>query len=54
VHDDIPGAPGEPDAYNNRAILFQELRWGRLVRWETYEDTQRIADWDTQLARRER
>lgn len=42
----VAGADGEPDAYANRAVLFQEIRWGRLVRWETYEDTQRIAEWD--------
>lgn len=52
VRDFIPGAAdGDPDAYNNRAILFQEIRWGRLVKWETYEDTQRVEAWD---ARRER
>lgn len=24
----------------------QEIRWGRLVRWEDYEDTERVASWD--------
>jgi ketosteroid isomerase-like protein len=46
VHDFIPGADGAPDVYNNRAIAFLEVRWGRLVRWEDYEDTQRVAQWD--------
>lgn len=46
VRDFIPGGADEGDAYANRAILFQEIRWGRLVRWETYEDTQRVAEWD--------
>ena len=38
--------PGGPDEYNNRAVLYQEIRWGRLVRWEDYEDTERVAAWD--------
>jgi ketosteroid isomerase-like protein len=50
VHGFIRGAPGEADAYNNRAILFLEVRWGRLVRWEDYEDTQRVAAWDAAAA----
>jgi ketosteroid isomerase-like protein len=37
---------GGDDRYNNRAVAFLELRWGRLVRWEDYEDTQRISAWD--------
>jgi len=43
----IPGPAGQADVYANRAILFQEIKWGRLSRWETYEDTQRVAKWDT-------
>ncbi|MDH3730594.1 MAG: nuclear transport factor 2 family protein [Acidimicrobiia bacterium] len=46
VHDFIPGPAGQPDVYNNRAVAFLEVRWGRLVRWEDYEDTQRVAEWD--------
>lgn len=46
VHDFIAGPDGEPDVYNNRAVLFLELRWGRLVAWEDYEDTERVAAWD--------
>ena len=42
----IAGPQGHDDAYNNRALLFLELRWGRLVRWEDYEDTERVAAWD--------
>ena len=34
------------DAYTNRAVAFLELRWGRLVIWEDYEDTERSAAWD--------
>ena len=46
AHNFIPGASGAPDEYANRAVLFLEVRWGRLVRWEDYEDTQRVATWD--------
>lgn len=47
VHDFVPAADGGEDTYNNRAVLFLEIRWGRLIRWEDYEDTERIAAWDT-------
>jgi ketosteroid isomerase-like protein len=50
AHSFITGPPGHDDAYNNRALLFLELRWGRLVRWEDYEDTERVAAWDTTAA----
>jgi len=60
VNDHIPGPDGaEPggadpdhgasDVYANRAILFLTVRWGRLVRWEDYEDTERVAAWDRQV-----
>ena len=45
VRDFVPGNNGQ-DVYNNRAILFLEVRWGRLLRWEDYEDTERVAAWD--------
>ena len=32
--------------YDNRVICFLEIRWGRLLLWEDYEDTERIAAWD--------
>lgn len=54
VRDFIPGRAGEGDAYANRAVLFQEIRWGRLIRWETYEDTQRVAAWDARTTDDER
>ena len=50
VHDFIPGDDRSPDVYNNRAVLFLELRWGRLFRWEDYEDTERVAAWDRNRA----
>ena len=38
------------DEYNNRAVAFLELRWGKLIRWEDYEDTERVAAWDSRRA----
>ena len=47
AYDFIAGPNGaSDDVYANRAVLFLEVRWGRLVRWEDYEDTQRVAAWD--------
>lgn len=46
----IPGVDGGDDPYNNRALAFMEVRWGRLVRWEDYEDTERVAAWDEATA----
>jgi ketosteroid isomerase-like protein len=43
-HDYIAGNDG--DRYNNRVVAYFELRWGRLVRWEDYEDTERVAAFD--------
>jgi ketosteroid isomerase-like protein len=44
LHSFLPSAVG--DTYNNRAIAILELRWGKLVVWEDYEDTERVAAWD--------
>jgi ketosteroid isomerase-like protein len=41
----IDGDDGQ-DRYNNRAVAVLELRWGKLVVWEDYEDTERVAAWD--------
>ena len=49
AHDFIPSASGD-DVYNNRVVAFLELRWGRIVRWEDYEDTERVAAWDRAFA----
>ena len=48
AHDFVEGADG--DDYNNRLIAFLEIRWGRLVCWEDYEDTERVATWDQRRA----
>lgn len=42
VHDYATGPDGTDD-YNNRAVAFLELRWGRLLVWEDYEDTERVS-----------
>ena len=45
IHSYKPG-PDDTDDYNNRAIALLEIRWGRLIAWEDYEDTERVAAWD--------
>jgi hypothetical protein len=45
VHSYLQNASGVDD-YNNRLVAILELRWGRLIRWEDYEDTERTAAWD--------
>lgn len=49
AHDFLPGDGGR-DEYSNRVVAFLELRWGKLVCWEDYEDTERIAAWDAARA----
>ena len=46
VHDYIADPGGGTDIYANRGVLLLTIRWGRLVRWEDYEDTERVAAWD--------
>lgn len=46
----LPDSDGGPDVYNNRAIALLETRWGRLLSWEDYEDTERVAAWDRTTA----
>lgn len=50
AYDFVPGLDGGADRYANRAVLFLETRWGRLLRWEDYEDTERVAAWDAAAA----
>lgn len=49
VHDYSLDAEGR-DRYNNRAVAFLVIRWGRLISWEDYEDTERTASWDRERA----
>jgi ketosteroid isomerase-like protein len=51
AHDFVPGPDGH-DAYNNRAVAFLEIRWGRVIAWEDYEDTERVSAWDQQQTTR--
>lgn len=44
AHDYLAGPDG--DEYNNRAIAFLQIRWGKLTSWEDYEDTERVTAWD--------
>ena len=45
-----PNGDGDGDEYANRAVAYLDLRWGRLVTWEDYEDTERVAVWDSARA----
>jgi len=49
VHHWVPGRDGD-DAYNNRAVLFVEARWGKVRAQEDYEDTARVAAFDALTA----
>ena len=44
-HDWIPG-DGGGDVYDNRAVMWVETRWGRIVEHEDYEDTERTLAYD--------
>ncbi len=48
AHDFLPGPDG--DEYSNRVVALLTIRWGRLVSWEDYEDTQRVEAWDRRRA----
>ncbi len=47
--DGSPGPDGKVE-YSNRGVIFARSKWGKIVLQETYEDTQRVADWDKRLA----
>jgi len=40
--------------YENRAVLFGKVRWGKIVFYEVYEDTQKVAELDQYLARQKK
>ncbi len=48
VHVWSPGPDGG-DRYSNRAVLAVQTRWGKIVRQEDYEDTERATAFDTLL-----
>jgi ketosteroid isomerase-like protein len=39
--------------YENRAVLFGRIRWGKLVYQEDFEDTHKVAAFDEYLAERD-
>jgi len=45
VHHWVTGADGT-DIYTNRAVLFVNTRWGKIIAQEDYEDTERVAAYD--------
>jgi len=49
VHHWITGPDGA-DIYANRAVLFVNTSWGKIRSQEDYEDTARVAAYDTFLA----
>jgi ketosteroid isomerase-like protein len=42
-------APGD---YENRAVIFVKIRWGKIYFEETYEDTQKVAEWEERVGPR--
>lgn len=36
--------------YQNRAVLFGKVRWGKIVFYEVYEDTEKVKAFDAYLA----
>jgi hypothetical protein len=48
-HDFLRGPDGEL-VYENRAVLWCKLKWGRLKSYEVYEDTQKAKALDEWLA----
>jgi len=43
--------PGEGRVYDNRYVIWGEIRWGKLRRYEVYEDTEETRRLDQYLAR---
>ena len=41
-------ASPDGDEYANRLVDYMVIKWGRVVLWEAYEDTERVAAWDRQ------
>jgi ketosteroid isomerase-like protein len=44
-------APGGERVYANRYVIWGQLRWGRMRRYEVYEDTQKAKALDEWLER---
>jgi ketosteroid isomerase-like protein len=52
-HDYLDSPEGER-VYENRYVIWGQLRWGKLKRYEVYEDTHKPVALDEWLARNER
>jgi ketosteroid isomerase-like protein len=44
AHDFKAGPHG--DEYANRLVAWLEIRWGKMLSWEDYEDTERVTAFD--------
>jgi hypothetical protein len=51
VFDDALRRDSGEVVYSNHGVQFLRLRWGRVVLDEINLDTQRVADYDTYIAR---
>ena len=51
-HDHVDSPDGER-VYENRYVIWGQLRWGKLKRYEVYEDTHKPVELDEWLARHE-
>ena len=47
--DDRATAPDGTIVYENRAMIFLKVRWGKVVSEEVFEDTERVAAFDRWL-----
>jgi len=48
-HDHVIDAAGQV-VYDNRAVLFGRIVWGKIVYHEDFEDTQKVEAFDRYLA----
>jgi hypothetical protein len=51
VFDDAVRGDAGDVVYTNHGVQYLQLRWGRVVLDEINLDTQRVADFDTYIAR---
>ena len=50
---DSATAPDGTVIYSNRALIYAKIAWGKIRFQETYEDTQKVAEFDQYLATHE-
>jgi len=51
-HDHLDG-PGGERVYENRYVIWGQMAWGRMRRYEVYEDTDKVRALDAWLAQHE-